>query len=80
MTTATLSITGQVTIPAAVRAALGLHAGDRIDFIELEKGQFAIVAATKSVSDLEGLLKKPVKPVSIEGMNKAIATTGAGAA
>ncbi|WP_374347741.1 AbrB/MazE/SpoVT family DNA-binding domain-containing protein [Chitinimonas sp.] len=73
MATSTLSTKGQVTIPAAVRGALGLHAGDRIDFVELEPGQFAIVAATKSVDDLKGLLGKPAAPVSIEAMNEAIA-------
>ncbi|MEH6459549.1 AbrB/MazE/SpoVT family DNA-binding domain-containing protein [Chitinimonas sp. JJ19] len=80
MATATLTTKGQVTIPAAVRGALGLHAGDRVDFVELEKGQFAIVAATKSVGDLKGLLNKPTKPVSIEDMNEAIALKGAGLA
>ncbi|PHV09618.1 AbrB/MazE/SpoVT family DNA-binding domain-containing protein [Chitinimonas sp. BJB300] len=80
MATATLTTKGQVTIPAAVRCALGLHAGDRVDFVELERGQFAIVAATKSVSDLKGLLNKPAKPVSIEDMHEAIATKGAGLA
>jgi len=80
MATATLSTKGQVTIPAAVRGALGLQAGDRVDFVELEKGQFAIVAATKSVGDLKGLLNKPTQPVSIEDMNEAIALKGAGLA
>jgi AbrB family looped-hinge helix DNA binding protein len=77
MATATLTTKGQVTIPAAVRGALGLHAGDRVDFVELEKGQFAIVAATKTVGDLRGLLRKPAKSVSIEDMNEAIAAQGA---
>jgi len=80
MATATLTSKGQVTIPASVRGALGLHTGDRVDFVELEAGQFAIVAATKSVSDLKGLLKRPGKPVSIEDMNEAIAAKGSGQA
>lgn len=71
MITATLTAKGQVTIPATVRNALGLVAGDRIDFIELEAGQFAIVAATKSVASLKGVLSLPTKTVSLEDMNEA---------
>jgi antitoxin PrlF len=79
MTTATLTSKGQVTIPAPVRNALGLGAGDRIDFIETEKGQFAIVAATQPVQGLKGLITKPKKAVSIQDMNIAIAARGASA-
>jgi len=77
MTTATVTSKGQVTIPAAVRAALGLELGSRIEFVEAEKGKFFIFPATNSIRDLKGMLKKPVKPVSIEDMNLAIATQGA---
>jgi AbrB family looped-hinge helix DNA binding protein len=79
MTTATITSKGQVTIPAPVRTALGLGAGDRIDFIETEKGQFAIVAATHSVQRLKGLIAKPPQAISIEEMNAAIAARGASA-
>lgn len=79
MTTATITSKGQITIPAPVRDALGLAAGDRIDFIEMEKGQFAIVAATQPVQGLKGLIAKPKKAISIEDMNAAIATRGASA-
>jgi AbrB family looped-hinge helix DNA binding protein len=71
---ATITSKGQVTIPVQVRAALGLDAGDRIEFVEVGKGQFAIVAATRSVRELKGLFQgKRSKPVSIEEMNAAIA-------
>jgi antitoxin PrlF len=74
LATATITSKGQVTIPVRVRSALGLDAGDRIEFVEIEKGQFAIVAATRSVHELNGLFKrKGRKPVSIEEMNAAIA-------
>ena len=70
---------GQVTIPRPVRAALGLDSGDRIEFVELGKGQFAIVAATRSVQELKGLFRgKRSKPVSIEEMNAAIAKRASG--
>jgi AbrB family looped-hinge helix DNA binding protein len=37
MPIATLTRKGQVTIPLAVRAALGLHTGDKLDFVEFER-------------------------------------------
>lgn len=79
MTAATLTSKGQITIPSLVRAALGVEAGDRVNFIETEKGQFAIVAATQPVQSLKGLIAKPTKAVSVEDMNKVIAARGASA-
>ncbi|MFZ0294126.1 MAG: AbrB/MazE/SpoVT family DNA-binding domain-containing protein [Candidatus Sulfotelmatobacter sp.] len=74
MAAATLTSKGQITIPVQVRTALGVDSGDRIEFVEIEKGQFAIIAATRSVRELNGLLhRKERKPVSIEEMNAAIA-------
>ena len=79
MTVATITSKGQVTIPVRVRAALGVDAGDRIEFVEVEKGQFAIVAATRSVQELKGLFRgKRSKPVSIEEMNAAVARRASG--
>jgi antitoxin PrlF len=71
---ATITSKGQITIPARVRIALGVDAGDRIEFVEVGKGEFNIVAATRSVRELNGMLhRKGRKPVSIEEMNAAIA-------
>lgn len=67
----TVTSKGQVTIPASVRAALRLESGSRIEFVETEKGKYSIVPATSSIQDLKGMLRKPVKPVSIEEMNQA---------
>lgn len=80
MAVATLTSKGQITIPSQVRHALGLEAGDRVEFVEQEKGQFALIAATRSVRELKGLFKgKRSKPVSIEEMNAAIRRRAAGA-
>ena len=76
MATATITSKGQITIPAQVRASLGLDTGDRIEFVDMGDGKFAIMAATHSVRDLKGLIRKPAKPVSIEDMNLAIAAEG----
>jgi antitoxin PrlF len=75
LSAATLTSKGQITIPVQVRNALGIEAGDRVEFVELEKGQFAIVAATRSVKELQGLFRgRRSRPVSIEEMNAAIAS------
>jgi antitoxin PrlF len=77
MSTATLTSKGQVTIPIAVRVALGIGTGDRVEFIETAPGHFELVAATQSVKALKGLVRKPAKPVSIADMNAVIARQGA---
>jgi antitoxin PrlF len=79
MADATLTSKGQITIPAQVRAALGLGTGDRIEFVETGDGQYAIVPATKSVRSLKGMIAKRSKPVSIKEMNAAIAARGSAA-
>ena len=77
MATATLTSKGQVTIPAAIRARLGIDAGSRIEFIEIEPGKYAIIPATSPVQALKGMLKMPATPVSLEDMQQAIAEQGA---
>ena len=72
MPSSTITSKGQVTIPVQVRTALGVNTGDRIEFVETEKGRFAIIAATNSVRQLKGLIRKPAVPVSVEEMNAAI--------
>lgn len=77
MLTATITSKGQITIPAVVRTALGVQAGDRVEFVEVVPGRFELVAATQSVTALKGLIRKPASPVTIEAMNQAIAAQGA---
>jgi antitoxin PrlF len=77
MTTATISSKGQITIPADVRQALHVAAGDRVEFVEVEAGRYEFVAATRSVTELKGMFGKAKRVVSIEEMNRAIATQGA---
>jgi antitoxin PrlF len=78
MASATLTSKGRITIPLRVRKFLGLDAGDRVEFVEIDQGKFAIVAATRSVRELEGMFQnKRRKPVSVEEMNAAIARRAA---
>ena len=69
MATSTISAKGQVTIPLHVMRRLGLSAGDRIEFVEIENGMFAIHPVNDDVRSLKGLLRKPLEPVSVEDMN-----------
>jgi antitoxin PrlF len=77
MSTATVTSKGQITIPATVRTSLGIDTGSRIEFVEMENGQFMIVPIVSPIQSLKGMLRKPAIPVSIEDMNRAIATQGA---
>ncbi|MDO8330585.1 MAG: AbrB/MazE/SpoVT family DNA-binding domain-containing protein [Fluviicoccus sp.] len=44
MTTATVIRKGQITIPFAMREALHVSAGDRIEFVEVAPGRFEFIA------------------------------------
>ena len=79
MTTATLTSKGQITVPATVREALGVDAGDRVEFVEIGPGRYEFIAATRSVTALKGMFGKPRRAVSIKEMNAAIAKRGAAA-
>lgn len=79
MATATLTSEGQITIPAEVRHDLKVDAGDRVEFIQIAPGRYELVAATQSVTELKGMFGKPIKAVSIDDMNQAIARRGAAA-
>ncbi len=77
VTAATITAKGQITIPETVRAALGVDTGDRLEFVEVAKGRFEIVAATQPITALKGLIPRSAKPASIEAMNVAISKRGA---
>lgn len=77
MTTATVTSKGRITIPAHVRQALAVVAGDRVEFVQIEPGQFVFVVANRPVTELKGMFGKPKKVMSIEEMNRAVAARGA---
>lgn len=79
MTTATVTSKGQITIPANVRQSLQVDSGDRVEFVEMAPGQYLFVAANRSVNELKGMFGKAKKTVSIEAMNRVIASQGASA-
>ena len=77
MSTATLTSKGQITIPVAVRQAMQVDTGDRVEFVEVGPGRYEFVAATHHASELKGMFGKPARKVSIEDMNAAIAARAA---
>ncbi len=76
MTTATLTTKGQITIPAEVRRALDVDAGDRVEFVQIANGRFELIAASRPITALKGMFGKPARRVSIDEMNAAIAAAG----
>lgn len=73
MTTATVTTKGQLTLPKEIRTALGVGPGDKVEFVRMEDGNYAVMPATQSVKKLKGLIPKPRKPVSLADMDAAIA-------
>jgi AbrB family looped-hinge helix DNA binding protein len=72
MSEATITSKGQVTIPADIRRAMGLSAGERVVFTQLDDGTIVFRAKRRSILELRGLLK-PARagkhPVSVRDMN-----------
>ena len=76
MVAATLTSKGQITIPVVVREKLGLATGDRVEFVEIGPGEFALKAATEDVRSLKGMVRRPSTPVSLGAMSAAIRRRG----
>jgi AbrB family looped-hinge helix DNA binding protein len=72
MPTATMTSKGQITIPVKIRKALGLKPGVRIDFYEVEDGEYAFRPKTGSIMEMRGCVPKPDHTITIEEMNQAI--------
>lgn len=69
---ATMTSKGQVTVPADIRAKLGIRAGDRLDFHLADSGKLSVVAVKRrsileSRQDLEPLsLGRPLTQADID--------------
>lgn len=73
METATLTSKSQITVPKAVREALGVGPGDKIRFVPSLNG-FRLVATKADITQLRGIVKSPHgRAVTIEEMNESIA-------
>jgi antitoxin PrlF len=73
MAATTVTVKGQVTIPKAIRDALGVKPGDRVVFVQQVDGRVVVEAETVDVRSLRGMLRHRGRPVTVEEMNAAIA-------
>lgn len=78
MATATITSKGQITLPREVRVNLGVSTGDRLDFIRLDDGNYAVVPASHSIRSLKGVIPRPSRPVSLDDMQAAIDEAASG--
>jgi AbrB family looped-hinge helix DNA binding protein len=53
MPTAMVTFNGRITLPSNVRKELGLKTGDSVDFVEVEKGRFAICNRNSTPTEME---------------------------
>ena len=78
MPATTITSKGQVTIPKAIRDALGVGPGDRVLFVHHEDGTVVVEPETVDVRSLCGRFSHfATEAVSVEDMNDAIAQTAA---
>jgi AbrB family looped-hinge helix DNA binding protein len=68
---------GQLTVPAEVRARLGLHAGSRVSFVETADGTYELRVERGSIQDLKGLLHWDGPSRTLEEMDEGIAAGAA---
>ncbi|MGA3343358.1 MAG: AbrB/MazE/SpoVT family DNA-binding domain-containing protein [Terracidiphilus sp.] len=53
MPTAMVTFNGRITLPPQVRRNLGLKTGDNVEFVEVEKGRFAISCRNRFIADTD---------------------------
>ena len=76
MEEATLTSKSQITVPKAVREAIGAVPGDKIQFVPAWQG-YRLVVIKGDISAMRGALKpRRKKPVTIAEMNQTIAQMG----
>jgi antitoxin PrlF len=59
-----LNADGRVTIPVRIRTALHLRAGDHVEFVAMQGGEFVMVAATKLLKHSRQQRLKPDQMIS----------------
>jgi antitoxin PrlF len=72
MPSAKVTSKGQITIPQEVRNEMGISEGDRIEFVRGADGRFTMIAATKSIMALKGIIPLRRKPATLEEMDQGI--------
>ena len=70
MPNAMVTFNGRITLPTQVRNQLGLKTGDNVEFVEVEKGRFAISCRSRSAVDLDRRDTQPESESSIDEMEE----------
>lgn len=74
MSQATMTSKGQITVPKDVRDDLNLSAGSQVMFVRAGPRDYRIVARTRKIEDLFGVLHRPGVPaLTIDEINEGIA-------
>jgi antitoxin PrlF len=73
MPSAKVTSKGQLTLPKAVRDALGVDAGDHVHFLVREDGVVEVTARTRKLASLAGMLTSSIRGVSVEEMDVGLA-------
>jgi AbrB family looped-hinge helix DNA binding protein len=67
MPSAMVTFNGRITLPMDIRKQLGLKIGDNVDFVEIEKGRFALCPRNTEISDAEErIAAASYRPAAIE--------------
>ena len=73
MNQTTMTSKGQVTIPKNIRDLLGLHTGDKIEFVFTDKDEVILRPITKKVDEVFGILYQAGRKVAtVEEMDEGI--------
>lgn len=79
---ATITSKGQVTVPASLRKALGVKAGDTLVFTQDSQGRFLVEARTDALAALRGIVGRdncdPIAPVDGARISEWIEQSRAG--
>lgn len=80
MSTATVTSSGQITIPHEIRSALGIGPGSTIQFTRVAEKTYEITVLSGSVRDLKGALSSSDRGLTLEEVEKVIADAAGGSA
>lgn len=76
--TATITSKGQITLPKRIRCALGLRAGDKVDFVLGDDGSVELHPASVDLMSLRGAVLSDVRGVTLVQMDEDLAAEATG--
>jgi AbrB family looped-hinge helix DNA binding protein len=67
-----VTFNGRITLPTDIRKQLGLKTGDNIDFVEIEKGRFAICPRTAAIREMDRGVEAPAFAPAIDEVKETV--------